>query len=145
MEEIFEEFNKLVQEMAEAVAESKEPEETQVKYDSLIDKAEEKLEKDLESFFKKEQEQLEKEQSQSDIIQTEETEVEIEEEDSLIDKEIKFLKENAKNSDFIAKRFNKTNNKVNGFSTQEIYLYLGGTSKTQTEKKLSEFIFENLK
>lgn len=142
MEEIFEEFNKLVQEMAEAVAESKEPEETQVKYDSLIDKAEEKLEKDLESFFKKEQEQLEKEQSQSDIIQTE---VEIEEEDSLIDKEIKFLKENAKNSNFIAKRFNKTNNKVNGFSTQEIYLYLGGTSKTQTEKKLSEFIFENLK
>lgn len=127
MEEILQEFNNLVDEMAEAVASARNPQQAariQEDFDERISKAEIESEQKLEEFFKKEQEQLEKEQKESEIpeeqgegeeVQTEEqTEEDIKEEEQ--DKTIKdnsrpFLDEfkkyvkKGKDAGYITKKF----------------------------------------
>ena len=65
---------------------------------------------------------------------------------SALELEIEFLKENATKYNFISNRYNKTTNTRNGFSTFEIYQYLGGKeeSKKITEKVMAIYIYENL-
>lgn len=77
MEEILQEFNNLVDEMAEAVAnaiDEKDAAKIQEDFDERISKAEIESEQKLEEFFKKEQEQLEKEQKESEIPEEQEEE-----------------------------------------------------------------------
>ena len=65
---------------------------------------------------------------------------------SALELEIEFLKKNATKYNFISNRYNKTTTTRNGFSTFEIYQYLGGKeeSKKITEKVMAIYIYENL-
>lgn len=64
MEEIFDKFNKLVEQMADEVANSDDPKATQEKWDSIIDDAEKQLEVDVEKAVQAEDDALAKEQKE---------------------------------------------------------------------------------
>jgi len=152
MEEILQEFNDLIEEMANAVANAKDEKaaiELQNSYDEQIEKAEQKAEKELEELFKKEQQELEKEQKESEIPEEEEDDKdeddkEEENETSKIEKEIEFLKSNAKSFSFIQSRYNRNNTNKNGFSTLEIFKYLKGNVKITRKVDMSKYIFDTI-
>jgi hypothetical protein len=108
------------------------------------------LEKDSEAELKKflkEKEDQDKEEEKEEEKVLEEKEEEKVEVAALqrasvtispIDAEIELIKELSE--DDISKRYNKTNNKKNGFSTTEIYEYLAGDDTSITEAKMAAYI-----
>ena len=145
MEEIIKKFDEVVGNFNQEFTSTeslKEQEAISKKYEKLISEAELEMEASIEEFIKKEDEILLQQQlgSEKELSALEEI-VEVEEELSKIDIEIQFLKDNADKPTFIADRYYKTKNTKNGFSTAEIYKYLGGVGNP-IEIKMAEYIYE---
>lgn len=144
MEELLAKFEAVMSDYNESYTSAKDDKDRSIidkEYGSIIDKAEIEMETGMDAFLKAEDEALAKEHqaSEDELAALEKEGAE------KIEDEVEYLKEKADSAKYIAKRYNLSNTKKNGYSTRQIYEHVTGQpAGKQPEKELSEIIFKTI-